>query len=323
MAPPRRARRGASTKASRRQAPGRCPHAPKPARLPRPFVGRLGRPQGLADQRGRAAAPAWSRGTDLLDVGAQNADLAEQLCQADIADGRARQVRARVRDSTAQDGSSIALSRPGSTTAPFGSRAIAASSSAVAGIEPVEPAAITGPVGGFAPSRSASSRISALRCAAGLDWPRPASKSGQCSVTMTGNRASPATSRQVRRRQRRQPRPVRSLGLDLVHQRGEVARQPDRIGGGRRHHHLLVEQRGDMRRQPFLPGAHQRRQMQQAVDGGNRRREIERAGARAPKAASSSSNSPSGRTVGRIAERPAACSTKTARSSRAARRVGT
>ena len=37
------------------------------------------------------------------------------------------------------------MSRPGSTTAPCGSLAMVASSSAVAGIEPVEPAAITGP----------------------------------------------------------------------------------------------------------------------------------------------------------------------------------
>ena len=36
------------------------------------------------------------------------------------------------------------MSRPGSTTAPCGSRAMVASSFAVAGIEPVEPAAITG-----------------------------------------------------------------------------------------------------------------------------------------------------------------------------------
>ena len=41
--------------------------------------------------------------------------------------------------------SSRSVSRPGSTTAPCGSVAMAASSFAVAGIEPVEPAAITGP----------------------------------------------------------------------------------------------------------------------------------------------------------------------------------
>ena len=40
--------------------------------------------------------------------------------------------------------SSRSVSRPGSTTAPRGSCAIAASNFAVAGIEPVDPAAITG-----------------------------------------------------------------------------------------------------------------------------------------------------------------------------------
>ena len=42
--------------------------------------------------------------------------------------------------------SSSSVSRPGSTTAPFGRRATAARNLAVAGIEPVEPAAITGPL---------------------------------------------------------------------------------------------------------------------------------------------------------------------------------
>lgn len=55
------------------------------------------------------------------------------------------------------------LSKPGSTTAPRGKPAMAASSSAVAGIEPVEPAAMTGPSGGFRFSRAVSARISALR----------------------------------------------------------------------------------------------------------------------------------------------------------------
>ena len=43
-----------------------------------------------------------------------------------------------------QEASSRSVSSPGRTTAPFGSCAIAVSNFAVAGIEPVEPAAITG-----------------------------------------------------------------------------------------------------------------------------------------------------------------------------------
>jgi hypothetical protein len=42
------------------------------------------------------------------------------------------------------DGSSSVVSRPGNTTAPCGKRATVAISSAVDGIEPVEPATITG-----------------------------------------------------------------------------------------------------------------------------------------------------------------------------------
>ena len=45
------------------------------------------------------------------------------------------------------------MSRPGSTTAPCGSSAMVASSVAVAGIEAVEPAAITGPSSGGEPRR--------------------------------------------------------------------------------------------------------------------------------------------------------------------------
>ena len=57
-----------------------------------------------------------------------------------------------------QDSASRSVSRPGSTTAPCGSLAMVAISSAVAGIEPVEPAAITGP-----------SVCAASRCRLGLD----------------------------------------------------------------------------------------------------------------------------------------------------------
>ena len=63
------------------------------------------------------------------------------------------------------------MSRPGSTTAPCGSRAIVAISSAVAGIEPVEPATITG-ASVLRASRAASALISASRRAAGSIHPR-------------------------------------------------------------------------------------------------------------------------------------------------------
>src|SRR5665213_829378 len=64
-----------------------------------------------------------------------------------------------------QVASSRSVSRPGSTSAPCGRLAMVASSSAVAGIEPVEPAAITGP--GVVRSRATSALISASRRSAG------------------------------------------------------------------------------------------------------------------------------------------------------------
>jgi hypothetical protein len=59
-------------------------------------------------------------------------------------------------------------------------------SSAVAGIEPVEPAAITGPSGRLA-SRAASALISASRRAAGSTVPRSARIAGQASRAILRN----------------------------------------------------------------------------------------------------------------------------------------
>ena len=86
------------------------------------------------------------------------------------------------------DASSRSVSSPGSTTAPCGSLAMVAISSAVAGIEPVEPAAITGP-SRFAASRFASAAISRSRRAAGSILPRSASSAGQASRAIWRNRS--------------------------------------------------------------------------------------------------------------------------------------
>ena len=77
-------------------------------------------------------------------------------------------------------------SRPGSTTAPFGSEAMVLSSRAVAGTVPVDPAAITG-WGEPRASRSVSSAISLLRRATGDTSRLSARYSGQCSVTILRN----------------------------------------------------------------------------------------------------------------------------------------
>jgi len=68
---------------------------------------------------------------------------------------------------------------PGNTTAPFGRRAMTERSSAVAGIEPVEPAAITIPCGGVDVSWCANLRRATLRRAAGLLAPSLSRTCGQ------------------------------------------------------------------------------------------------------------------------------------------------
>ena len=104
----------------------------------------LGRAHRLGDEtaRARRAPPARSpSGSTSL---ARHAELLRGAASGRIADGRRRPARARSARSPSQPSASRLWSRPGSTTAPFGRRAIAASSAAVAGTEPVEPAAITG-----------------------------------------------------------------------------------------------------------------------------------------------------------------------------------
>ena len=87
----------------------------------------------------------------------------------------------------AQLSSSSDMSRPGSTTAPFGSEAITLRSCAVAGTVPVDPAAITGPAGDLAIRRAASKSISAFRRAVGETRPLSRRCAGQLSVTILRN----------------------------------------------------------------------------------------------------------------------------------------
>ena len=79
----------------------------------------------------------------------------------------------------AQASASRSWSRPGSTTAPSAWCAMALSRSAVAGIEPVDPAATTGPA-----SRLAAARISVSRRTAGSTRSIPARMAGHCSATI-------------------------------------------------------------------------------------------------------------------------------------------
>ncbi|MNL02984.1 hypothetical protein D3C87_1235070 [compost metagenome] len=72
----------------------------------------------------------------------------------------------------------MAMSSPGSTTAPRGSSAIALSSRAVAGIEPVEPAAMTG--------RSPKRKRAALACRSSLRPRRDAASASSWSLSQAG-----------------------------------------------------------------------------------------------------------------------------------------
>ena len=90
---------------------------------------------------------------------------------------------------SSQDSSSRSVSRPGSTTAPCGSFAMVSISAAVAGIEPVEPAAITGPPV-WAASRLASAAISRSRRSAGSILPRSARIAGHASRTISFRKRS-------------------------------------------------------------------------------------------------------------------------------------
>ena len=122
----------------------RPPAAAPPTRSARGHA-RPGRPSAshcvARDADPVAAAPAW------------------RIADGPTAGGSTRGRRHRGgRRSAPTMSASRSVSRPGSTTAPCGSLAMVAISSAVAGIEPVEPAAITGP-----------SVCAASRCRFGLD----------------------------------------------------------------------------------------------------------------------------------------------------------
>ncbi len=235
--------------------------------------------------------------------------------------------RASAAEIAAKDASSIVVSRPGSTTAPSGRPAMAASSSAVAGMEPVEPAAMTGPGGGLRRSRAASSRISALRWAAGLERSRSSRIFGQFSVTIF--RKSSVTCHHPARL------PV-TRSASLVQSEPSVSASSIRAARSRASHRASAAEAGtttsSWKRAATSAGSllfHSRtsgaRASRRSIAGigGASSRAPALSGASASNRTSSSSNSPSGRMTGRIADLPPMRSTKTPRSARAARRVGT
>ena len=109
-----------------------------------PTVGGGGRAQRFRHSRSRPCAGGVPEHLDLVT---RNPDPAQQPLHRKLRMPTAGAVRRRrlAPSIMLHDSSSRSVSSPGSTTAPCGSLAMVAISSAVAGIEPVEPAAITGP----------------------------------------------------------------------------------------------------------------------------------------------------------------------------------
>ena len=88
---------------------------------------------------------------------------------------------------SAQSAASMVRSRPGSTTTPCGSFATAPINAQAAGIEPVEPATITGPAACRLARRWASERSSALRWRTFEERPSSSSRAGQKALAIFRN----------------------------------------------------------------------------------------------------------------------------------------
>ena len=111
--------------------------------------------------------------------------------------------------------------------------------------------------GGFALQPLGLERGSA-RCDGRPGWTAALAQHAPASASVTISRNSSVTCHQpARLPDTSSPSFAQSdaFGLDLVDQRGEIARQPDGIGRRGRHDDFFLEHRGDMRRQPALPGA--------------------------------------------------------------------
>ena len=126
----------------------------------------------------------------------------------------------------------IVRSRPGSTMVPFGNFCTAAISPAVAGIEPVDPAMMIGPVTLPAAMRCVSASRMALRWRAGDDC---LSSSSRCGPVGAGDleefeRQLPPQ-RMVGGIEFVERLPIQLLCLHRVDDLGEIAGEPDCVGG--------------------------------------------------------------------------------------------
>ncbi len=201
--------------------------------------------------------------------------------------------------------SSISRSRPGSTTAPFGNRAITDSNSAVAGTEPVEPAAMTGPFNGTCFRRAASAWINALRCVAGLERSRSFRSSGHAAVTIS--RKSSVTCHQLARSpETRSPsldqsEPSVSISsINAARSRASQIESAAEAGTTTSSSNSAATWAGSRLFQARTKGASNNRRSIAAMGGAM----SSIAPPPGSNSTSSSSNSPSARIVGRMAERP-------------------
>ncbi len=172
--------------------------------------------------RGRAAganAPTSRRGRCRCASAAPASRIADGRAPAACASSSSPAI-------SRHDSSSRSVSRPGSTTAPCGKCAMVAISSAVAGIEPVEPAAITGP-SVLRASRAASALISRSR------------RVGRLDAIALAQDLRPRFARDLQKSQRELPILIELVGHQLVEPiprhaaRRHVVDQPREIVGER------------------------------------------------------------------------------------------
>ena len=194
-----------------------------------PKLGRGGRPERF---RREPLAAAWARCGERGDLLARDADSAQECLQGELRMARG----GRRRHPSSPPRSAPRWPRRGrcrgraAPTAPCGSLAMVAISAAVAGIEPVEPAAITGP-SVLAASRAASAAISASRRAAGSILPWAARIFGHSTRAIDRNRSvSCQYSIEIFRHQRVEPVQAHLARRHVVHQAGEIVGERERRG---------------------------------------------------------------------------------------------
>ncbi len=169
-------------------------------------------------------------------------------------------------------------------------------------MEPVDPAAITGPDGGDSLSRSASASIMALRWAAGLERSMADSTSGHWRVTMSRNSSvtchQPASSPSTRSASRAQSAPsVSTSSMSAAKSRASHSASAAEAGTTTSSANFAATWAGRRRFQAWTSGASSSSRSNSPTGGA-----WSSADGPPENSATSSSNSPSGRMTGRMAD---------------------